>query len=163
MGLCKVKVKPFDNVKNQIGFCGIWCGSCVGGNGVSIELTKRYEEFVKKGNLEKWAPKTFDFQEFMKGLASIQVMPLCPGCLKGGGNPTCKVRICASKKDIANCSQCDQLMTCRQFEELEKNYNPKIREDLMKIKKIDRDKIIEKWVNELKSKWPHCILFLSDK
>jgi len=154
--------KPFENVKNQIGFCGIWCGSCAGGNGVSIELTKRYEEFVKKGNLEKWAPKTFDFKEFMKGLASIQNVHPCPGCLKGGGNPTCKVRICASKKSIVSCGQCDQLMICKNFEDLEKHY-PKIKDDLTKTKGTSRQELIEKWINELKSKWPHCVLFLRDQ
>jgi len=76
--------EAFRNVENQIGYCGIWCGSCPGGNGVSMEFTKKYEDFVKKSQLEKWAPKTFDFSEFMKGLAAIQTMPSCTGCLKGG-------------------------------------------------------------------------------
>ncbi len=79
-------VKPFDDVENQIGFCGIWCGSCPAGNGSVVELTRRYEEVVKKNQLEKWAPKDFDFEEFMKGLASLQKVSLCQGCLKGGGN-----------------------------------------------------------------------------
>jgi hypothetical protein len=70
----RMGTKPFENVRNQIGFCGIWCGSCPGGNGVTIELTKKYEEFVKKNNLEKWAPKTFEFKEFMKGLVAIQTI-----------------------------------------------------------------------------------------
>jgi len=152
-----LNIKPFENVKDQIGFCGIWCGSCSGGNGVTMELTERYEEFVKKCNLEKWAPKDFDFKEFMKGLASIQKMPSCPGCLKGGGDPTCKIRICALKKNISDCSQCDQLMECENFETLEKHY-PNIKKDLIKNKNANRQKLIEKWTTELKSKWPHCIL-----
>ena len=72
-----MKVKPFENVKDQIGYCGIWCGSCVVGNGTLRELTKRYEEIIKSYGLEHWAPKDFDFKEFMKGLASIETMPLC--------------------------------------------------------------------------------------
>ena len=161
-GVYEMEGEPFENVRNQIGFCGIWCGSCAGGNGVSIELTKRYEEFVKKCNLEKWAPKGFDFKEFMKGLASIQTMHLCPGCLRGGGNPTCKIRVCASKKGVTDCSQCDQIMACKNFEMLEKSH-PTIKEDLIKIKNVDRQGLIEKWINELKSKWPHCVLFLRDQ
>lgn len=152
-------VEPFEKVKDQIGFCGIWCGSCAGGNGVTIELTKKYEKIIKKGNLEKWAPKDFDFKEFMKGLSSMQKISLCPGCLKGGGNPNCEIRACALKKNVTNCSQCDQLMTCKHFEELEKNYNPKIRKNLIEIKNIDKDVLIEKWLNELRGKWPHCIMF----
>ncbi len=154
-----MKVDAFENVKNQIGFCGIWCGSCPAGNGVTVELARRFEEMAKKQKLEKWVPKNFDFQEFMKGLASIQAMPLCPGCQKGGGNQTCKIRTCAQNKKVARCSQCNQLKECRNFESLEKSH-PKIREDLTKIAGMEQKELVEKWLGELKTKWPHCILFL---
>ncbi len=150
-------LSAFENVRNQIGFCGIWCGSCAAGNGAILELTKRFEETVKKHNLEKWVPKEFDFKEFMKGLTCIQATPLCPGCRKGGGPPTCKVRICALQKGLVDCSQCNQLIECRNFEQIE-NSHPKIKQDLMKIKSKDRDEVIEKWRGELKMKWPHCVL-----
>jgi len=93
----------------------------------------------------------------MKGLACIQAMPLCPGCKKDGGNPTCEVRTCASKKNITNCSQCDELAECKSFESLEQSH-PKIKEDLKKIKNADQKEVIEKWMSELKTKWPHCVL-----
>jgi len=149
----------FENVKNQIGFCGIWCGSCLGGNGAVLELTRKYEQIIKRSQpaLEKWAPKEFDFNEFMKGLACIQAMPLCPGCKKSGGDPTCKIRSCASKKNIVNCSQCDELSECKNFESLGQDY-PKIKEELRKIKGADQKEVVEKWMSELKSKWPHCTL-----
>lgn len=149
----------FENVKNQVGFCGIWCGSCLGGNGAVQELTRKYEQTIKRSQtaLEKWAPKEFDFNEFMKGLACIQAMSLCPGCKKGGGNPTCEIRNCATKKNIANCSQCNGLADCRNFESLEQG-NPKMKEELRKIENVDQREAIEKWMNELKTKWPHCVL-----
>jgi len=152
-----VGVKGFQSVKDQVGFCGIWCGSCPAGNGAMIELTRKYEELVKKYNLEKWVPKGFDFKEFAKGLACIQTMPLCSGCRKGGGGPSCKVRICALGKGLADCSLCDQLIECRNFEQLEAG-NPKIKTDLMKIRNVDREKLVERWTSELQTKWPHCIL-----
>jgi hypothetical protein len=37
--------------------------------------------------MEETGKKDFDYAEFAKGLKSIQSMPPCPGCLKGGGNP----------------------------------------------------------------------------
>jgi len=149
----------FENVKNQIGFCGIWCGSCLGGNGAILELTSKYEQIIKRSQsaLEKWAPKEFNFNEFMTGLTCIQAMPLCPGCKKGGGNPTCEVRICASRKNIGNCSQCDGLAECRSFESLEQDY-PKIKEELGKMGNVDQREVIEKWMSELKTKWPHCVM-----
>ena len=149
----------FENVKNQIGVCGIWCGSCLGGNGAVQELTRKYEQIIKRSQsaLEKWAPKEFNFNEFVKGLACIQAMSLCPGCRKGGGNPACKIRICALKKNLISCSQCDGLAECRNFESLEQGH-PKIKEELRKIKNVEQKEVVEKWVNELKAKWPHCVL-----
>jgi len=152
-----LETEPFEKVKNQIGFCGIWCGSCGAGNGAIQELARRFEEIVKNYQLEKWVPKEFNFKEFMKGLACTQAMSSCLGCQKGGGPPTCKVRICALEKGMADCSQCDQLVECKNFEELEKNY-PKIKEELMEIRGKDRPALIEKWVDELRSRWPHCVL-----
>lgn len=159
----KLKVEAFQDVRNQIGFCGIWCGSCAAGNGAILELTRRYEQVVQNYNLEKWAPKEFDFKEFAKGLTSIQAMSLCPGCKKGGGAPACKIRVCALKKGLDDCSRCELLVKCEDFGELEKSH-PKIKEDLLEIKNNDRTKLIEKWTNELKAKWPHCVLVCdSDK
>jgi hypothetical protein len=148
----------FETVRDQMGFCGIWCGSCAAGNGAMVELTRRYEELVKKYNLEKWAPRNFDFKEFAKGLTSIQTMSLCPGCQKGGGPPTCKIRICALEKSVASCSHCSQLMQCVNFEQVEKTH-PRIKQDLMKIRGQDKKAVTEKWLSELKVKWPHCVLF----
>jgi len=60
--------ESFEGVRGQIGYCGIWCGSCVVGNGALRELTRRYEELVRAYGLEGWAPGNFDFGEFKKGL-----------------------------------------------------------------------------------------------
>lgn len=150
---------PFENVKNQIGFCGIWCGSCLGGNGATLELTRRFEQSIKHGQLalEKWAPKEFNFKELMKQLAYILAMPNCPGCRKGGGNSNCKIRICALSKGVTDCSQCDQLSACKNFEELEESH-PKIKEGLAEIRNKGHVAVISKWMNESKAKWPHCLL-----
>ena len=157
-----MKAKPFENVKNQIGFCGIWCGSCVAGNGTLRELTKGYEEIVEKYGLEEWAPKDFDFKEFMKGLASIQAMPSCRGCLKGDGRSNCEMRACASNKNITDCSQCDQPTACKNLETLQKMRTGANRAGLyVKTENVDRQELIEKWTSELKSKWPCCILFFA--
>jgi hypothetical protein len=150
-------LKAFKNVQDQIGYCGIWCGSCVGGNGSVQELARKFEEIVINYKLEKYVPKEFDFKEFTRGLSSIQTMSLCPGCQKGGGPPKCKVKLCAREREITLCNQCNQLAECKNFEELEKS-NPKIKEELLEIKGQNRQLLIQKWMSELKTKWPHCIL-----
>ena len=150
--------ESFDNVKDQVGFCGIWCDSCSGGNGSIIELTKLYEEQVKNNHLELCAPKDFDLKEFMMGLSSIQKMSQCPGCHKGGGNPNCKIRLCAKERGVEDCSKCSQLQSCENFLELESEL-PDVRANLLKLRNTRHEEQIESWKNDLKSKWPHCILF----
>jgi hypothetical protein len=155
--------KPFENVKNQIGHCGIWCGSCIAGNGALRELTKRYDEVIKAYGIEEWAPKDFDFKELVKDLASIQAMPLCEGYLKGGGNPNCEIRKCALSKNIAECSECDQLKSCKNLEAIDKMRTGAIQAGLfVRTENVNRQKLMEKWTTELKNKWPSCILFLSN-
>ena len=157
-----MRIRHFQNVKNQVGFCGIWCGSCVVGNGVLQELTQRYEDLVKSYGLKEWGPKDFDFRQFMKGLASIQAMPLCQGCLKGDGKPNCELRACASRKGIEGCTECDQPAgCCSHLEALQKMREGAVRAGLMvKTEKGDRQDLIRKWTAELKGRWPHAILFM---
>jgi len=158
-----LKAKTFDNVRDQIGFCGIWCGSCVLGNGALKELTKRYEEIVEKYGLEEWAPKDFDFKEFKKGLVSVQEVSFCSGCLKGGGRIGCEMRSCASNKKIADCCRCDEFMKCENSELLQKmREGARVANLLVKDKNVDRRDFIEKGTSELKKRFPSCIL-LCDK
>jgi hypothetical protein len=156
-----MKLKAFENVKNQIGYCGIWCGSCVVANGILKELTKKYEEIIKGYGLKKWAPQDFDFKEFEKGLFSIQNIALCPGCLKGGGRENCEIRACATEKNISECIECQQPGECKNLELLNKMRTGSRQAGLMvKTEKSGREKLIEKWMDEIKNKFPYFILFL---
>jgi hypothetical protein len=159
-----MKKKQFDNVKNQIGSCGIWCGSCVVGNGVLQVLTQKYEKIIKDYGLEHWAPKDFDFKEFKKGLSSIQTMSLCSGCLKGGGRDDCEIRICVTNKKIADCNDCDEPEKCSHTEILNKMRTGATDAGLfVKMEKIDSQELIAKWTGRLKNEWPNNILFLNSK
>jgi hypothetical protein len=162
LGDCELKVRPFSNVRNQIGYCGIWCGSCVVGNGALEELTKKYENVVEKYGLEEWAPKDFHFKEFKQGLASIQQVSSCPGCLKGGGRENCEIRRCALAKNDAECCECEEFMECKNSELLQK-----MREGarganlLVKDKNSNRTEFIENGTVELRKSFPSCILLCS--
>jgi hypothetical protein len=97
----------------------------------------------------------------MKGLASLQKVPLCQECLKGGGNPTCTIRICAKEK-TPNCGKCELLMSCKNFEMLEKSH-PNIRQNLVKTKNTSHKELVNKWKTELKGKFPHCLVLCNPK
>jgi hypothetical protein len=154
--------EAFENVKNQIGYCGLWCGSCIVGNGALKELTKKYAHLIEGYGVDKWGAKDFDGKEFMKGLKSIQTLPICPGCLKGGGNDTCQIRPCASEKKVSDCTVCDEFMKCKNSEALRKVRTGAAAVGM--LMKTDRDKanqkqLVEKWTKEIKANFPHSILF----
>ena len=156
-----MQTEAFENVKNQVGLCGLWCGSCIVGNGTLKELTKRYEGLVKGYGVNEWGAKDFDSKEFMKGLASIQTLPICQGCLKGGGNDECEIRPCASKKKIPDCSECNEHMTCKNLEALQKVRTGALAVGmLLKAGRGSRPELIEKWIAETNGKFPYCLLFL---
>ena len=152
--------ESFEHVKDQIGYCGIWCGSCVVGNGALRELTRRYEEIVEDYGLEGWAPDDLDYKVFSRSLSAIQSMPLCQGCLKGGGNPDCQMRACAVSKGQTDCNDCDRPESCENRERLERMRTGALDAGLMvKTGKREGRVPVEAWTEELKKKWPSSILF----
>ncbi|UCC73983.1 MAG: DUF3795 domain-containing protein [Gemmatimonadota bacterium] len=155
-------LEAFERVKDQIGFCGIWCGSCVVGNGTLRELTRRYEETTKAYGLQEWAPKDFDYAEFSKGLSAISDIPLCPGCLSGGGRDDCEIRACALSKNLDDCSQCPEPEKCEHAEILAKMRSGARAAGLfVKAGDEDREELLDRWSAALKRGWPCCVLFMN--
>jgi len=155
-----LNTSPFENVKDQIGFCGIWCGSCAVGNGSLQDLTHKYEEVIDSYGLEQWAPNDFDFKGFRKGLKSIQAVVSCSGCLKGGGRGDCEIRACAQKKKIADCSVCDDPAACQHLDLLQTMRSGAQKANLfVKTDNVDRQELLKKWLSDLKNTWPSRLLF----
>jgi hypothetical protein len=151
--------KAFENIKNQIGRCGIWCGSCVVGNGTLKTLAKRCEHIIGGYGVDEWGAKDFDGKEFMKGLTSIQAIPICQGCLKGGGNEVCTIRSCASSKKLSDCMECSEMKTCKNLEALQKVRTGALRVGMLAKPEnceANQQQLIEKWTAEIKSKCHHC-------
>jgi hypothetical protein len=152
---------PFENVKNQIGFCGLWCGSCAVGNGTLKELTKRYEHIIKGYGVNEWGANDFNSKEFMKGLASIQTLPTCQGCRKGDGNDECTIRPCASNKKIVDCTECNEQGSCKNLDSLQKMHTGALHVGM--LIKTDKNKVshqqrIKKWTTKIKNTFPTCVI-----
>ncbi len=154
-----METKAFETVRNQIGRCGIWCGSCVVGNGTLKELAKRCEHIIGGYGVDEWGARNFDGKEFMKGLTSIQTLPVCQGCLKGGGNDECKIRPCASSKKLSDCMECSETKTCKSRESLQKVRTGALRVGMLaktEHEKTDNQELVTKWTTEIKSRCPRC-------
>ncbi len=156
----KLTSDAYANVKSQIGYCGIWCGSCVVGNGVLRKLTEEYEALIKNYGLKDWTPRGFISDEFMKGLTSIKNMESCNGCLKGGGRDNCEIKACALSKKLRDCSECREIKSCPNMKILDHMRIGAQRAGLLvKRRKGNRFVLLKKWSKELRNTWPCYILF----
>jgi len=108
-------------VKDMVGPCGIRCGECTMGNGTMREAAIDLNKYLKMYDVASWASQIpgggdIDFKRLMKGLQWIEGSMKCPGCINGGGDPACPVRICSKGKGHSSCSQCSELESCNKFD-----------------------------------------------
>lgn len=158
MGNCDLQA--LENVKGQIGACGIWCGSCAVGNGSLRELSRRYGELLEGHGLAEWGPRDVDYPAFFQALASLEGVPVCAGCRHDGGRGNCELRACASSRQLAGCGACAEDVTCPHAELLQ-HMRVGAREAGLFVEagEVDPRELLERWAAELPGTWPACVLF----
>jgi hypothetical protein len=150
----------FENVKGQIGYCGIWCGSCVVGNGVLSEVARRYGKVTEAYGLREWGPKELDYDTFLKGLRAIQSLEACPGCRRGGGRDNCEIRACARAKGMPDCTECGENGQCNHAEIIGRMRSGALEAGLfVRAGEQDREQLLKQWMIDLASRWPCSMLF----
>jgi len=150
----------FAKVAGQIGRCGIWCGSCVVGNGALAELTRRYRRLVELHDVRDWGPRDVDYDGFAHALRSIEAMTPCPGCLNGGGRDDCELRSCAAHRHLPDCSECADMSDCPHGRLLGHMRSGAARAGLcVREAGADRCGALRAWAEELRSRWPQSVLF----
>jgi hypothetical protein len=112
--------EAYANVKDQVAPCGIKCGECDMGNGTVTETALNMRNFIARYDVDKWAGlvpggKDVNFDQLNKNLIWLEESMGCPGCLRGGGNPECPIRLCSKEKGYSSCAQCSDLKTCSKF------------------------------------------------
>ena len=111
-------LSSYENVRGQVGHCGLWCGSCIVGNGLLAEMTSQYERVACGHGVHKWVLKEKG-EAFVEALGNIKNVPVCPGCLKGGGDDTCRMRECTKQRGLVHCDECDAREKCPNVEMIE--------------------------------------------
>ncbi|MBN1677714.1 MAG: DUF3795 domain-containing protein [Candidatus Thermoplasmatota archaeon] len=148
----KGKSAAFENVKNQLAYCGLWCGSCSVGNGTVNELSRRCAQTITDYGVNEWGPKEVDYKAMLKALAIVSTMGPCLGCLKGGGRTGCEIRACAIKKGITECVDCADQDSCPNGKILHHMRSGALRVGMkVKDKAGDSSKILADWIAEVDS------------
>ena len=113
-----------------VGYCGLYCNACgIRQQKIKNAVTSLRGIIAHYGfdkmmpELAKWEPSLKHYAEFdqvMNGLVTI--FGDCPGCLHGGGDPSCKVRTCAKEKAYRTCAECNEAETCEFLAPYRKGY-----------------------------------------
>jgi hypothetical protein len=158
------RLAAFENVRGQIGCCGIWCGSCAVGNGSLRTLTAKYEDVIQSHGLEHWAPDDLSYQEFIRALGAVRRVASCAGCRKGGGRDDCELRSCCGTKGVRDCIECPHRSNCEHSELLEHMRSGARAAGLFVKESIGSDELLLRdWETKVRSRWPSSILFAEEE
>jgi len=115
--------EAFDQVKDQMGPCGIACAACDLGNGTVAETAVKLKQYLQRYGVPSWGSQVpgwsdIDFKKLDGSLDWVQTYTRCFGCEQGGGPPDCAIRACSREKGYELCSQCSELEGCTKFDSL---------------------------------------------
>lgn len=131
-------------------YCGLYCGACdiyqkrIGDSGRELKKVLGAYKFEQYAHM---IPGLEEYGAFTTVLDNmIQMFGQCPGCQGGGGDPGCKIRLCAKEKGYASCVECADV-PCDLFANFIE-FNPGIKDELARIKKVG----LEAWSKEMQEK-----------
>lgn len=105
---------------DQVAPCGLRCGECDMGNGTTARTAQKMVEYIQHYEVDTWASlfpggDEIEFDRLNKDLLTLGNLMRCPGCLNGGGNPDCPIRLCSKDRGFTSCAQCSEMKGCSKF------------------------------------------------
>ncbi|MEW6574512.1 MAG: DUF3795 domain-containing protein [Bacillota bacterium] len=116
---------------NSIAYCGLYCAECLNYKGKVADLARDLRKELRDYRFEKTAEllSSFSFFKIFKKyndcyevLGSMVKLRCKNGCRNGGGNPSCKIRLCCKKKEIKGCWECSEFENCKKLDFLKTNH-----------------------------------------
>ena len=139
------------NIEN-IAYCGLYCAECPNHTGILADMARDLRKELRTYRFDKTAEllssypffKTFEkYPDCYEVLGAIVKMRCGRSCRNGGGNPTCKIRNCARKKQLNGCWECSEFEVCTKFDFLEVNHGKAHIKNLKTIKKKGVDEFLK--------------------
>ncbi|MFC1968250.1 DUF3795 domain-containing protein [Chloroflexota bacterium] len=136
--------------KDLIAYCGLYCGDCFNYKGQIADLARDLRKKLREAKFDRASQglsKHFkDFKNFQQcyGVLGAMVRLRCKRiCHNGGGNPSCKVRICCQKKNLPGCWECDGFETCNKLDFLKPIHGDANLKNLRRLKKQGVDSFLK--------------------
>jgi hypothetical protein len=110
-----------ESEQHLIAPCGIYCGACDLFLGKSRNLAKEMYRILNGFNMADVGPLAMGIErervvDFLNILQQWSQGSKCPGCLPGGGIPSCPIKACAQQRWFLTCAECER-MPCNRLEE----------------------------------------------
>jgi len=125
-----------------VAYCGLYCGDCFNYKGEIADLARDLRKKLREAKFDKAAPglskyfKAFrDYGQCYEVLGAMVRLRCKRGCREGGGNPSCKIRICCRKRGMAGCWECAEFETCARFDFLKPIHGDANMKNLRKLRK----------------------------
>jgi len=125
-----------------VAYCGLYCGDCFNYKGEIADLARDLRKKLREAKFDKAAPglskyfKAFrDYGQCYEVLGAMVRLRCKRGCREGGGNPSCKIRICCRKRGMAGCWECAEFETCARFDFLKPIHGDATAKNLRKLRK----------------------------
>jgi len=132
-------------------YCGLHCGDCPFHRGRIADLARDLRKEMRQAKCERLAGilGIKDYAACYESLGNMVKRRCKSGCRNGGGNPMCKIRLCAQKKGYEGCWQCPETEACAKLKFLEPDHLDAHLKNLRQIQKIG----MEKWIASGKRRW----------
>jgi hypothetical protein len=147
-----------EDVLKLVGYCGCYCGLCA----VRSRFPKHAQQLQQTLHQEgmdywfKYIPSMrTSFPVFWKFLEDLTKYEC--SCRSEGGPSTCKIRLCAKKKQVSTCPLCDEY-PCALIENYTKIY-PATIEDGKRLKEIG----LEEWIKEQEERGKQGFIYAQSK
>ncbi len=114
-----------------VGYCGLYCGACRIRQGKVKDAVNNLRDVITSFGFDRIMPELAsyepslkhygEFNQVMDGL--VKLFGYCPGCFENGGDPSCKVRLCAREKNYRTCVECGESRSCQKLEPYRKYFD----------------------------------------
>lgn len=127
--------------------CGLYCGDCYANTGEIADQARDLRKTLRSRRFKDYA-KAIPFKEFKHYeecyacLGAMVKLRCRKGCRQGGGNPYCKIRICADKKGFQGCWECSEFQDCNNLKFLESTHGERHFKNLRKLRRSGVEKFL---------------------
>ena len=125
-----------------VAYCGLYCGDCFNYKGEIADLSRDLRKKLRETRFDRHAPglskyfKVFqDYDRAYEVLGAMVRLRCKRGCREGGGNPSCKIRLCCRQKGLVGCWECAEFETCARFDFLKPIHGDANAKNLRKLRK----------------------------